>query len=186
MKYIIIAALALLFTACRQQPKAKQMPAAKKKEHTTPPPAANVSTAQDAADDNSHYEFRRYLVTSAADTAVQVISQKSAIVVAPDSLQVVQMVKQYGAEDFTTIADDNANYQSAAEEFLRKKPVALVTPAKRYIKLAGLHNTYLIDTKAKVANGWFTLFFKPDSPPLIADMTDIETAYQNYFERSPM
>ena len=93
------------------------------------------------------------------------------------------MKKDFGEEDFYTIADDNIYFESEADEFLEQKKVKVVYPNTRYLKfISATSKEFCIDTKSKSKPGWFTILFDPNrESPILVHPIDIVEDYERYF-----
>jgi hypothetical protein len=88
--------------------------------------------------DQRFYNIDAYLETSVVNNNdVEIIESDCALLISPTEDQIAAMIKEYGEEDFSTIADDNAWYHSSARMLLDSIGVRIISPATRYVRFVG-------------------------------------------------
>ena len=122
-----------------------------------------------------------YVVASAPDKDITSISKTCALIIHPTDKQLEKYKNEMRGEDFSTVADDYAFYQSQYLEVANKRKIETPDIKTRYIKFVGKSKTLLIDRCAKVSNGWMVILFRPDSLPRITENLEAETAFTQYF-----
>lgn len=124
-------------------------------------------------------------VKAAPKTDTLLINTTSAVRVDLDSVQIENLRKKYGDDDFYTGADDNAFYSYGLDSVIeaKKLPLAIAKGLKyKYLKFLqsdGKTTVVKIDTLPSPTNYYF---FKPSATPYEPDITDPEGEYKAYFE----
>lgn len=142
-------------------------------------------TPESGFDENNYESFldlNNYLVES-PDTPgnVQVIDSSAVIVVNPTEEQIKEMEEKYG-EDFYTIADDNSYYQSDATLKLDSLHVKTIYADKRFLKLQGSKQNWIVDLRKEGAPEWNMIFFHADKEPEIVSAIDVtQEKIREYF-----
>jgi hypothetical protein len=121
----------------------------------------------------------------ALKTDTLLVNTTSAVRVDLDSVQIENLRKKYGDDDFYTGADDNAFYSYGVDSVIeaKKLPLAIAKGRKyKYLKFLqsdGKTTIVKIDTLPSPTNYYF---FKPSAPPYEPDITDPEGEYKAFFE----
>jgi hypothetical protein len=138
--------------------------------------------------DQRFYKIEPYLVTESIDAKdEEVFASDCALLIRPTAEQVTAMIKEYGEEDFTTIADDNAWYHSNANMLLDSIGIRVIIPSTRYARLVGMNKKWLLDLRRKGALPWNLIFFNTTKGPQVFSTVDL-TADQirEYFQLKPL
>jgi len=110
------------------------------------------------------------------------VDNKSAIFYVPDTLQIENIKKKIGEENFYTAADDYVFYDGLAHHFLDslKMPIRNIIGPKvlKFIKKDKSYSSIRLDT---VQEFWGLYFFDPTKKEVKVDMTDIKNEYAKYF-----
>lgn len=133
------------------------------------------------ADKEDNFKLDNYIVYAYPPNDVTTIKKTCAVIIYPTADQTSKMQKQMGAEDFSTVADDNSFYQSQYLETADKRKIEIVRPDTRYVKFVGNKRMVVVDRCAKVSGGWMVILFRPDSLPRISGMVEADTAFVKYF-----
>ncbi len=110
------------------------------------------------------------------------ISETCGIFVPIDTVQIEHMIKEYGEDDFYTIADDNAFYEYQAAEFLKKMDVKSIYPKIRYLKFKVNGDTVCLNTKSRFNTQGITILYKTNTLPKLYSSIEIEQEYNSYFK----
>ncbi len=131
------------------------------------------------------FVLKNYIVGNVPANDVQKLDSDAVVFIYPDSVQVEQMKKEDGEDDFYTGADDAQYYQGQALEMCDSVKMKHITPEKRYIQFVSKVKTIYFDTRAKAARGWMTVFFRTDSLPRIVSVFDAisDSTLKAYFKR---
>jgi hypothetical protein len=134
---------------------------------------------------DASFVLANYLVKNAPANDMQVLDSDAAIFIAPDSVQVEELKKEDGEDNFYTAADDAQYYQGEDMELFDSLKVKVIAPHKRYIKFISRVKTVYFDTRSKAALGWTTVLFRTDSLPKIVNSVDLyaDSAMHCYFKR---
>jgi len=180
-KFILIL---LIFSSCTQQ---------SKKEGVTQDTVTVVSNSSEVVIDSNSvdslsaedlFKFEAYLVKSKVNGAdVQTISESSVLVVNPTDEQIDEMIKEYGEEDFSTIAEDASFYQADAISLIDSLGVKSVNAEKPYALLVGEKTPWTINLRKEGAPGWMLIFFNKNKTPEIVPAIDVNREMlTRYFE----
>jgi len=125
-----------------------------------------------------------YLVEETVDPAeVQSVFTGCAVIVVPSDEQTEEMIKEYGEDDFFTMADDAGYYQSMAMELLDSLKVATVSAEKPYIRLLGSGDTWTLNFRRKGLPGWNIVFFHQEKVPEVVPAIEVTAErIKEYFE----
>lgn len=119
------------------------------------------------------------LIKFNSDTLI--IDKKSAVLYAPDSLQ-IEKQKAISEQDFYTVADDNLYYMHGAREFLDSIKVTILDARdKRFLKFISSDKTQQIIKLDTLKELWGIYLFDPAKKPKQADILSITEEYNNYF-----
>lgn len=130
----------------------------------------------------SYLRLENYLSTSISGE-IQTIDSTCAIVVDPTEDQIKKMEIEYG-DDFPTIADDNSYFLSEAYLRLDSSHIKTVNANKRFLKLVGKSQTWILDIRKEGAPEWNMIFFHKDKTPEI--LSSLDATYdkiEDYFEK---
>lgn len=120
------------------------------------------------------YQIQNYIVQgNIPDDSIQVVDAVGVIVINPTDEQIDKMIREYGEDDFYTVADDNSFYQASAMAQLDSFAVHTVMAEKRYLKLAGNGKTWLIDVRPEGAPEWNMIFFDKTQEPKVMSAIDV-------------
>lgn len=125
--------------------------------------------------DIDYMDVANYSYSGAIDTATaMVVDFDCAVLIYPTDAQVEAMQKEYGEEDFSTVADDAMFYQSMATEKLDSAGIKLVIiTKKRYVKFQGASGEWTMDVRKKGFPEWNLILFSKDKAPKITYATDL-------------
>jgi hypothetical protein len=138
--------------------------------------------------DQRFYRIGAYQQTSPVDNQdLQIIESDCALLISPTEEQITAMVKEYGEQDFSTIADDNAWYHSSATMLLDSIGVRIVVPSTRYVRLVGSEQSVTLDLRRRGALPWNLIFFNTRKSPEIFSTVDLSAEkVRAYFELKPL
>ena len=134
-----------------------------------------VQTPEEAAQEfDRWYKIQNYIIQgNIPDDSIQVVDAVGVIVINPTDEQIDKMIREYGEDDFYTVADDNSFYQASAMAQLDSFAVHTVLAEKRYLKLAGNGKTWLIDVRPEGAPEWNMIFFDKKQEPKVMSAIDV-------------
>lgn len=149
-----------------------------------PSEVAIDSNSVDSLSTEDLFKFEAYLVKSKVNGAdVQTVSESSVLVVNPTDEQIDEMMKEYGEEDFYTIADDASYYQANAISIIDSLGVKSVSAEKPYALLIGDNAPWTINLRRKGAPGWMLILFNKSKTPEIVPAIDVNRELlTSYFE----
>lgn len=135
-------------------------------------------------DGNAYDKLENYLTTNTNGGGVETIDFDCAIVVYPNDAQVDEMIKEEGAEDFYTGADDYNFYQGQAMGKIDSLGIRTFIARGKFLKLQGNKKTWTLDVRKKNLPAWNLIFFKKTKEPRIMSTVDLtEEQIGEYFER---
>jgi hypothetical protein len=121
------------------------------------------------------YDINAYAVTyEVTPEEIQIVDSTSAIVIYPTDEQIDLMLQENG-EDFYTIADDNSFYQTEAIVELDSFAVKTILAKKRYLKLVGESQSWLLDIRLNGAPEWNIIFFDRKKTPKVVSAIDVDS-----------
>lgn len=178
MKRNALLLLAVAVVGCTSQ--------SKKEEQAQAPDTASVavdsaSTASETLDEP--FKLETYVFQGKVNgNDVQTISEASVLVVNPTDEQIEEMKRQYGEEDFFTIADDASFYQANAITLIDSMNIKKVTAEKPFALLVGENSPVTLNLRRKGAPGWMIILFNPKKTPEIVPAIDVNKEMLNdYF-----
>jgi len=140
---------------------------------TTEAPDSTVVTGFDENNYESFLDLDNYKTGSAPAAAeLQLIDSSAVIVINPTDEQIKEMEEKYD-EDFYSIADDNSFYQAEAMSRLDSLGVKTVPAEKRYLKLQGKNNHWILDIRKEGAPEWNMILFSVGKTPEIVSSIDV-------------
>ena len=107
----------------------------------------------------------------------EIIPKNSGVFIDPDTAELANLKKEYNEMEFTSMIDDNDNYDFEAKEFLKTNSYQIVHPKARYLKFMLKVDTLCVDTKSKYKVGWLRILFKKNAKPRIFNSVDIEQTF---------
>jgi hypothetical protein len=118
-----------------------------------------------------------YLYTGPVDaSAIDILDEDCALLVYPTESQIEDMKKEYGDDDFYTIADDSQFYQASAIEKLDSAGIRqVVSNVKNFVRFKGADREWTLDVRKKGFPEWHIIFFKKDKAPKIVYGVDVRT-----------
>jgi hypothetical protein len=118
------------------------------------------------------------------NSIINEIDDSCALFKRPHQDEIVALKKEYGEDDFYTIADDNIFYQYQAKQFLESEGIETADVYdSRYVKFVNKDGKAIyIDLRAKYSQPWNLLFFIPGKDIKVVDVTIIEDEYKSYFK----
>ncbi len=132
------------------------------------------------------FKLDNYLVYVNIDNNdLQEISESVALLVYPTDVQIEEMKKEYGEEDFYTVADDASYYQGTAIGMIDSLGVNKMTAKKRFIrfKRQSEKSTWTLDIRKAGTAEWNIIFFHKDKDPEIISAIDLTyEKIKSYFE----
>lgn len=150
----------------------------------------SLSTTTDTSSviDPHFYKIDAYFQTDPVNRSeVEWFESDCALLINPTEEQVTAMIREYGEEDFSTIADDNAWYHSSAAMLLDSIGVRVVTPSKRFVKLTGVEQNWKLDLRRQGALPWNLILFSTKRGPQIFSTVDLSAeAIRGYFDLKPL
>lgn len=182
LEKIILAAFVL--SSCTQQSKKEETTQDTVAVVSNPSEVINDSNSVDSLSSEDLFKFEAYLVKSKVNGEdVQTISESSVLVVNPTDEQIDEMMKEYGEEDFYTIADDASYYQANAISIIDSLGVKSVSAEKPYALLIGDNAPWTINLRKKGAPGWMIILFNKSKAPEIVPAIDVNRELlTSYFE----
>jgi hypothetical protein len=164
-RYILITSIALLAACANPRQTANDVAA----------DSTYVSSSDSVVVDFSNVE--NYLYTGPVDaSAIDILDEDCALLVYPTESQIEDMKKEYGDDDFYTIADDSQFYQASAIEKLDSAGIRqVVSNVKNYVRFKGANREWTLDVRKKGFPEWNIIFFKKDKAPKIVYGVDVRT-----------
>jgi len=184
MKRNLIVLICIVITiGCNESPSNGVQAAERENPKLTKADTDSIKQAANWKAFEESFKLENYLVSSIPSNDFITVSHKIGIFISPDSVQIEQLKKENGEEDFYTVADDNNYFEYEAAEFLKEKKFKIVHPTNRYIKFISNKKEFYFDTKAKAARGWTAIIFSPEKgAPKIINPIDIDLEYQEYYK----
>lgn len=141
--------------------------------------------AEDSATNFDYLVLDSYACLEPADTSlVEIIDQDCALIIYPTDQQIEDMKKEYGEDDFYTIADDSQYYQAMAIEKLDSAGIKKEGTEKRYVKFTGTGFSRTLDIRRKGAPAWNIILFKIDKAPKVVTGIDLTVdSVKTYFNK---
>lgn len=141
--------------------------------------------AEDSASNFDYLALESYAYAESVDTSqVDVIDKDCALIVYPTDQQIEDMKKEYGEDDFYTLADDAMFYQSSASENLDSVGIQSLAMKKRYIRFKGANRSWDLDIRKKGAPEWNIILFKRDKAPKVVTGIDLTVdSVKTYFNK---
>ena len=144
-----------------------------KKEEATQDTSVVAIDSTSTQNDNP-FKLETYLVQGKVNgNDVQTISETSVLIVNPTEEQIEEMKKEYGEEDFYTVADDASFYQANAISLIDSVGVKSVNAEKPFALLVGDSKPWTINLRKKGAPGWMLSFFHTSKTPEIVPAIDV-------------
>jgi hypothetical protein len=132
---------------------------------------SQADTIRESTDSISYedlFNVETYLSNPVSDTSlVQTITADAAVLVYPTEAQAEAMKKEYGEEDFYTVADDASFYQASAIDVLDSLKINTITAERSYLKFVGNKNKWTLNVLRKGAPGWMLILFNSKKAPAI-------------------
>lgn len=107
------------------------------------------------------------------DKNFEIIDFDCAILIYPTNAQIDKMKKEFGEEEFYTIADDNNWYQGQAIELIDSVGIKKIMLKGQFLKLIGRQMNWDLDLRKKNLPSWNLIFFKTDKEPKIVSTMDM-------------
>ena len=104
---------------------------------------------------------------------LETIDFDCAIIIYPSERQIAEMTKEYGEDDFSTVADDNQFYQAQAIELIDSVGIKKQTVSRQFLRLIGKDKTWDLDIRKKDLKPWNIIFFKRTKEPMIVSSIDL-------------
>lgn len=144
-----------------------------KKEETTQDTLA-VTIDSTSTQNQNPFKLETYLVQGKVNgNDVQTISESSVLIVNPTEEQIEEMKKEYGEEDFYTVADDANFYQANAISLMDSLGVKSVNAEKPFALLIGESSPWTINLRKKGAAAWMIILFNKNKTPEIVPAIDV-------------
>lgn len=124
------------------------------------------------------FKLDNYLVKGGVtEKDLHQISESVALLISPTHEQIEEMKKEYGEEDFYTVADDNSYYQGTAIGMIDSLGVKMIGDKSRFIRFEGRDgkSVWTLDIRKKGAPPWNLIFFHTDKSPEIISTVDIDS-----------
>jgi hypothetical protein len=136
-------------------------------------------------DYESYFKLESYLTKDNIENIkLEIIDFDCAILIYPTVEQIDEMKKEYGEEDFYTVADDNSWYQGQAIGIIDSVGVKKTTARGQFLRLQGKQATWDLDIRKKNLPTWNLIFFKTDKEPKIVSTVDLTVdEVKEYFNK---
>jgi hypothetical protein len=119
-------------------------------------------------DINELFQLKSYLDNRIIDsTNLLTIDFDCSLLIYPTDKQIEEMKKEYGEDDFYTIADDANYYQGTAIGLLDSLKINTITSTKPFVRFVGTTNTWTLNLTRKGLPEWNLIFFKTTKEPEI-------------------
>jgi hypothetical protein len=167
----------IFLAACTSQPKKEEAAL------DTTVVTVDSTSAQSETIENP-FKLETYLFKGKVNgNDVQTISENSILIVNPTDAQIEEMKKEYGEDDFYTIADDASFYQSNAIMLIDSMGVKKTTAEKPFALLVGEDKPYTLNLRMKGAPCWMIILFNPKKIPEIVPAIDVNREkLETYFD----
>ena len=175
MKLNILLLFAFILAACTSQ---------FKREESTQDSTVVDSTSAQSSNTENLFKLDTYLVQGKVNgNDVQTITESAVLVVNPTDEQIEEMNKEYGEEDFYTIADDASFYQANALTLLDSMGVKKIGANKPFALLISETSPYTLNVRRKGAPGWMLILFNKKKSPEIVPAIDVNREMiKSYFD----
>lgn len=141
-----------------------------------------VYTAATLDEYKSMYAMESYQ-TQIDDSKAETIDFDCAILIYPIDVQIEEMKRTLGEEDFYVVADDNNWYQGIAIEMIDSVGIDKITARGQYLKLQGENKIWTLDIRKDNMPSWNLIFFKRTKEPQIIPTVDLTVdQIRDYFE----
>lgn len=156
----------------------------KKEEATQDSVAVATDTTSTQPSNENPFKLETYLVQGKVNgNDVQTISESSVLIVNPTDEQIEEMKKEYGEEDFYTIADDASFYQADAISLIDSVGVKRVNADKPFALFVGESMPLTVNIRKKDAPGWMLILFNKNKTPEIVPAIDVNREMlETYFD----
>ncbi len=128
--------------------------------------------------------FDDYIETKTVSAGeVQEISESCALIISPTDDQIEQMKKEYGEDDFYTVADDATFYQGTARKIIDSLGVKTIDANKSLVKFNGSQQkSWTLTIRRKYAPEWnIILFHKEKQPEIVTPIDATGEKVKKYF-----
>ncbi len=123
---------------------------------------------------NDYGKLESYLAkTKVNPSLLDTIDFDCAILIYPSERQIDEMEKEYGEDDFYTIADDNQYYQGQAIGLIDSVGIKTIAVSKQFLRLKGTEKSWDLDIRKKNLPPWNVIFFKATKEPKIISAIDL-------------
>ncbi|WP_456462718.1 hypothetical protein [Reichenbachiella sp.] len=130
---------------------------------------------------DSYFMLSNYETTS--NKVASTIEESCAIFINPTSDQILMLKKEYGENDFYTIADDTNWYTFKASEKLEKLNIKILNLESGILKFVGQSETWTLDLLQPGAPEWNFILFNIKKTPLISSTVDVtDSELKEYFD----
>ena len=145
---------------------------------------STLSVSEIPIDPNDLFKLENYLTAETPDTSMtQMADFDCAVIIYPNDDQIKSMEEEYG-DDFMTIADDAAFYQSEASSLLDTLQIRTVLTSRKYVQLKGEQQTWSLDVKKKGLPEWNMILFNTKRNPIIMPTAGIvRDSVARYFQK---
>ena len=100
----------------------------------------------------------------------------------PTDVQIQEMKKKYGEDDFYTMADDGNYYQATATKLLDSLGIKTVWANKPFVRFIGANKAWTLNLTRKGLPVWNLIFFNKMKEPKIIGTAGVTTeAIDSYF-----
>jgi len=123
-------------------------------------------------DGKDMYDIQTYAV-QIDESRTEVIDFDCAILIYPTDSQIEALKKQYGEDDFYTVADDNSWYQGQAIHLVDSLQIKTATVQGRYLTLKGQDATWTLDVRRGDLLSWGLIFFHKAKSPIVVSTVDL-------------
>jgi hypothetical protein len=156
----------------------------KKEETTQDSVVVTTDTTSSLPSNENPFKLETYLVQRKVNgNDVQTISESLVLIVNPTDEQIEEMKKEYGEEDFYTVADDASFYQAGAISLIDSVGVKRLNAEKSFALLVGESSPWTINIRKKGAPGWMLILFNKNKTPEIVPAIDVNREMlKNYFD----
>lgn len=121
---------------------------------------------------------------SSTDSNVLIINTKTAVFYEPDSIQIEKRKSQGNEEDFYAGADDYLWYMNESFNYLDSVQLPITNVReKRILKFVNVDGESTIINLDTLSDLWGVYFFDGQKSPMEADILDIGSDYNKYFNK---
>lgn len=106
-----------------------------------------------------------------------------AVLIYPTEVEIKEMKKEYGEEDFYIIADDNNWYQAKTIQKLESVGIKMAGVHGDSLRFKGESQTWGFDMKKDSLSGWNVILFSRTKGPMVVSTVDVTVSeLRDYFD----